>query len=84
MRGLNLYMNIVKKENQRYWVFFAAFMIIFCCAASSAFSVFAVPLQKATGGTPSQVALALTLYQFFMACFGVASGYIMDKFGAKK
>ncbi|RRK10915.1 MFS transporter [Lactiplantibacillus garii] len=68
----------------RSHVFTAAFLIIFCCAASSAFSVFAIPLQKATGGTESQVALTLTLYQFFMACFGVASGHIMDKFGAKK
>lgn len=72
------------RERNRMAVFTAAFLIIFCCAASSAFSVFAIPLQKATGGTASQIAFTLTLYQFFMACFGVASGYIMDKFGAKK
>jgi len=72
------------KVVRRSHVFTAAFLIIFCCAASSAFSVFSVPLQHATGGTESQVALTLTLYEFFMACFGVASGHIMDKFGAKK
>ncbi|MCT3285008.1 MFS transporter [Lactiplantibacillus pentosus] len=72
------------RKVHRSHVFTAAFFIIFCCAASSAFSVFSIPLQQATGGTESQVALTLTLYQFFMACFGVASGHIMDKFGAKK
>lgn len=72
------------KSSKRIYVFTAAFLIIFCCAASSAFSVFAIPLQEATGATSSQIALTLTFYQFFMACFGVASGHIMDKFGAKK
>lgn len=74
----------IGKQRNRWWIFTAAFLIIFCCAASSAFSVFAEPLRKAVNGTPSQVAFTLTLYQFFMACFGVASGWIMDRFGAKK
>lgn len=74
----------IGKQRNRWWIFTAAFLIIFCCAASSAFSVFAEPLRKAVNGTPYQVAFTLTLYQFFMACFGVASGWIMDRFGAKK
>lgn len=75
---------VTGKNRNRWFVFTAAFLIIFCCAASSAFSVFAEPLRKAVNGTASQVAFTLTLYQFFMACFGVASGWIMDRFGAKK
>lgn len=74
----------IRGKRNRWWIFTAAFLIIFCCAASSAFSVFAEPLRKAVNGTPSQVAFTLTLYQFFMACFGVASGWIMDRFGARK
>lgn len=76
--------SLSKAPRSRVFVFTAAFLIIFSCAASSAFSVFAIPLQQATGASASQVAFTLTLYQFFMACFGVGSGYIMDRFGAKK
>jgi MFS family permease len=69
---------------QRKLVFTAAFAIIFCCSASAAFSVFAVPLQQATGATASQVALTLTIYQFFMAAFGIISGRVIDHAGPKK
>lgn len=72
-----------KKLNERKFVFTAAFIIIFCCSASAAFSVFAVPLQQATGATASQVALTLTIYQFFMAVFGIISGRVIDKSGPK-
>ena len=69
---------------QRKIVFTAAFIIIFCCSASAAFSVFSQPLQLATGGSASEVALTLTIYQTFMAIFGILSGKIIDKSGPKK
>lgn len=69
---------------QRKLVFTAAFIIIFCCSASAAFSVFAQPLQAATGGSAAEVALTLTIYQTFMAIFGILSGKIVDKSGPKK
>ncbi len=69
---------------QRKIVFIAAFIMIFCCSASAAFSVFSKPLQVATGGDASQVALTLTIYQTFMAIFGILSGKIVDKSGPKK
>lgn len=69
---------------QRKIVFTAAFIIIFCCSASAAFSVFSKPLQEATGGDASQVALTLTIYQSVMALFGILSGKIVDKSGPKK
>ena len=69
---------------KRKVVFTAAFIIIFCCSASAAFSVFSKPLQAATGGSASQVALTLTIYQTFMALFGILSGKIVDKSGPKK
>ncbi|MHC5248669.1 L-lactate MFS transporter [Enterococcus sp. LJL90] len=65
-------------------VFVAAFFVIFVCSASAAFSVFSIPLQEATGGDAAQVAFALTIYQFFMALFGIISGRIVDKSGPKK
>ncbi|MEG0366241.1 MAG: OFA family MFS transporter [Coprobacillus sp.] len=68
----------------RKLIFTAAFIIIFCCSASAAFSVFAQPLQQATGGSASEVALTLTIYQTFMAIFGILSGKIVDKSGPKK
>ncbi len=68
-----------KVQSKRKLVFTAAFIIIFCCSASAAFSVFAETLQEATGGTAAQVALTLTIYQFFMALFGIISGRIIDK-----
>lgn len=70
--------------SQRKFIFTAAFVIIFCCSASAAFSVFAAPLQQATGASASQVALTLTIYQFFMAAFGIISGRVIDKSGPKK
>lgn len=69
---------------KRKIVFTAAFVIIFCCSASAAFSVFSQPLQEATGGSASQVALTLTIYQTFMALFGILSGKIVDRSGPKK
>lgn len=69
---------------KRKIVFTAAFIIIFCCSASAAFSVFSKPLQVATGGDAAQVALTLTIYQTFMALFGILSGKIVDKSGPKK
>lgn len=69
---------------KRKVVFSAAFIIIFCCSASAAFSVFSQPLQEATGGSAAQVALTLTIYQTFMALFGILSGKIVDKSGPKK
>lgn len=68
---------------KRKLVFTAAFVIIFCCSASAAFSVFSKPLQVATGGDAAQVALTLTIYQTFMALFGILSGKIVDKSGPK-
>lgn len=64
-------------------VFTAAFIVIFACSGSAAFSVFVKPLQAATGGTAAQVILTLTIYQFFMSLFGIVSGKIVDKFGPK-
>lgn len=69
--------------NRRKIVFAAAFFVIFVCSASAAFSVFSIPLQKATGGNASQVVLTLTIYQFFMSLFGIISGRIVDKSGPK-
>ena len=69
---------------KRKFVFTAAFVIIFCCSASAAFSVFSKPLQEATGGNSAQVALTLTISQTFMALFGILSGKIIDKSGPKK
>lgn len=79
-------MEYIKKDGteKRKIVFVAAFFVIFVCSASAAFSVFSIPLQKATGGTASQVVLTLTIYQFFMSLFGIISGRIVDKSGPKK
>lgn len=71
-------------SGHRRLVFTAAFIIIFCCSASAAFSVFADTLVKATGATASQVALTLTIYQFFMAACGILSGRIIDHSSPKK
>ncbi|WP_045806122.1 OFA family MFS transporter [Levilactobacillus spicheri] len=71
-------------SGQRRFIFTAAFIIIFCCSASAAFSVFADTLVQATGATASQVALTLTIYQFFMAAFGILSGRIIDHSSPKK
>src|SRR5699024_6135142 len=73
-----------KTQTKSKFVFTAAFIIIFCCSASAAFSVFAETLQEATGGTAAQVALTLTIYQFFMALFGIISGRVIDKTSPKK
>jgi OFA family oxalate/formate antiporter-like MFS transporter len=70
-------------KNRRI-IFTAAFIIIFCCSASAAFSVFNQPLQTATGGDASAVSFTLTIYQTFMALFGILSGKIVDKSGPKK
>lgn len=71
-------------SGHRRLIFTAAFIIIFCCSASAAFSVFADTLVKATSATASQVALTLTIYQFFMAAFGILSGRIIDHSSPKK
>ncbi|MCD8138701.1 MAG: OFA family MFS transporter [Planctomycetaceae bacterium] len=67
----------------RTLVFAASYFIIFCCAAPVAFSVFDLPMQAATGGTASQVALTLTIFQFMVATFALLSGKIMDGSGPK-
>ncbi|QIB67955.1 OFA family MFS transporter [Aminipila butyrica] len=72
-----------KTEENRVLIFSAAFIVIFCCSASAAFSVFSVPLQNATGANAAQVALTLTIYQSFMALFGIISGKIVDRFGPR-
>lgn len=71
-------------SGHRRLIFTAAFIIIFCCSASAAFSVFADTLVQATSATASQVALTLTIYQFFMAAFGILSGRIIDHSSPKK
>lgn len=71
-------------SGHRRLIFTAAFIIIFCCSASAAFSVFADTLVKATSATASQVALTLTLYQFFMAAFGIISGRVIDHASPKR
>lgn len=71
-------------SGHRRLIFTAAFIIIFCCSASAAFSVFADTLVKATRATASQVALTLTLYQFFMAAFGIISGRVIDHASPKR
>lgn len=73
-----------RASGHRRLVFTAAFIIIFCCSASAAFSVFADTLVQATGATASQVALTLTIYQFFMAAFGILSGRIIDHSSPQK
>lgn len=75
---------LTNQMENRKKIFIAAFFVIFVCSASAAFSVFSIPLQKATGGDASQVALTLTIYQFFMSLFGILSGHIVDKSGPKK
>ena len=79
-------MEIVENKGmeKRKLIFTAAFFVIFVCSASAAFSVFSIPLQEATGGNASQVALTLTIYQFSMSLFGIISGRIVDKSGPKK
>lgn len=64
-------------------VYIAACIAVFICAAANVFTVFAQPLQEATGGTSSQVALALTIYQTVMATFGIISGRIADRVGPR-
>ena len=73
-----------KGMEKRKLIFTAAFFVIFVCSASAAFSVFSIPLQEATGGNASQVALTFTIYQFSMSLFGIISGRIVDKSGPKK
>ncbi|MCC8180572.1 MAG: OFA family MFS transporter [Planctomycetes bacterium] len=70
-------------QPNRTLVFAASYFIIFCCAAPVAFSVFDLPMQAATGGSASQVALTLTIFQFMVATFALLSGKIMDKSGPK-
>lgn len=79
-------MNYIEKNgmDKRKIVFASAFIVIFVCSGSAAFSVFVKPLREATGATAGQVTLTLTIYQFFMALFGIISGKIVDKFGPKK
>lgn len=77
-------MEKIKSSSNRVVVFTAAFIVIFVCSGSAAFSVFVKPLTEATGATAAQVLLTLTLYQFCMSLFGVISGKIVDKFGPKK
>lgn len=67
----------------RSLVFAASYFIIFCCAAPVAFSVFDLPMQAATGGSASQVALTLTIFQFMVATFALLSGKVMDRSGPK-
>lgn len=75
---------IVKgKSDNRAIIFTAAFIVIFVCSGSAAFSVFVKPLCEATGATSAQVTLTLTIYQFFMSLFGIISGKVVDKFGPK-
>ena len=76
--------SLEQNMSNRKVVFSAAFFVIFVCSASAAFSVFSIPLQEATGGSPAQVAFTLTIYQFFMAAFGIISGKIVDSSGPKK
>jgi len=73
-----------KAQREGKLVFTAAFVIIFCCSASAAFSVFAETLQDATSGTAAQVAITLTIYQFFMALFGIISGRVIGRTSPKK
>lgn len=75
---------VKEKSNNRAIVFTAAFIVIFVCSGSAAFSVFVKPLREATGATAAEVTLTLTIYQFIMALFGIISGKIVDKFGPKK
>lgn len=77
-------MNTNDAYKTRSTVFAAAFVVIFCVSSSAAFSVFAQPLQEATGGSAAQVVLTLTIYQFFMSLFGIISGKIVDKQGPKR
>lgn len=74
---------VKEKSSSRVIIFSVAFIIIFVCSGSAAFSVFVKPLAKATGASDSQVTLTLTIYQFFMSLFGIISGKIVDKFGPK-
>ena len=72
-----------QKSPNRLLVFAASYFIIFCCAAPVAFSVFDLPMQAATGGTASQVALTLTIFQFVVATFAILAGKVVDKSGPK-
>lgn len=71
-----------KNKSNKYLVFMAAFLIIFSCAAISAFSVFKNQWTEMTGS--DSVGFALSVYQFSMACFGIIGGIIYDKVGPKK
>ena len=73
-----------KQVHNRNLVFVGAFIAVWIVSAANVFTVFDKPLQEATGGSASQVALALTLYQTVMALFGILSGRIADKAGPKK
>ncbi len=74
---------MAKRQSGRAVIFGAAFVVVFTTSGPSAFSVFADPLIAATGGSRSQVVLALTLYQFCMAVTGIFSGRIMDRSGPR-
>ncbi len=67
----------------RNFVFIGAFIAVWVVSAANVFTVFDQPLQSATGGSASEVALALTLYQTVMALFGILSGRIVDKAGPR-
>lgn len=64
-------------------IFTAAFIIIFICCNTTAFSVFVNPLGEATSATPAQVSLTLTFDSLFFALSCMISGKIVDKFGPK-
>lgn len=68
----------------RNLVFVGAFIAVWVVSAANVFTVFDQPLQAATGGSASEVALALTLYQTVMALFGILSGRIVDKAGPRR
>lgn len=76
------------QDNVNYYkvrrsVFVAGFVVVFMCAAMSAFSVYAEDFVSITGASRSSVNLTLTIYQLVMAISGIFAGRIVDKKGAR-
>lgn len=72
------------KHHNRWLVFAAGFIINFFVSAAAIFSVVAKPMTELRGWSMTQFSLAFSVYTLCLAIFGIFSGRVADKFGAKK
>ncbi|GAK40256.1 OFA family MFS transporter [Paenibacillus urinalis] len=71
------------KQFNRWAVFAAAWIIIFCVSSVAIYSVFSDPMTKAHGWATSDYNLAYSLYTLIFALIAIYAGRITDKYGAR-